>query len=155
MLMAAKMSNRGDNMSEVNLQADGLVERTAQVAVDQGEMEEEDSSTHNLPTGFPVQRPPTGHLNTNYCLEIQVTLTDELEDTPPPLHAWTSPVVEDMLQEVRAGLTEAVVIGPGRAILFYGRHSMGEGLKGRRGKGCHLPPHRCRMWVGEAGLPHC
>ena len=26
------------------------------------------------------------------------------------------------------GLTEAVVIGPGRAVLFYGRHSMGEGL---------------------------
>ena len=24
---------------------------------------------------------------------------------------------------------EAVVIGPGRAILFYGRRSMGEGLK--------------------------
>ena len=31
--------------------------------------------------------------------------------------------------KLRAGLTEAVVIGPGRAILFYGRHSMGEGLK--------------------------
>ena len=37
--------------------------------------------------------------------------------------------VEDMLWETRAGLTEAVVIGPGRAILFYGRCSMGEGLK--------------------------
>ena len=57
-----------------------------------------------------------------------MTLTDELGDTPPPSHTWTAPVVEDMLQEVRAGLTEAVVIGPGRAILFYGRHSMGEGL---------------------------
>ena len=65
----------------------------------------------------------------NYCLEIQVTLTDELGDTPPPSHAWTAPVVEDMLREVRAGLTEAVVIGPGRAILFYGSRSMGEGLK--------------------------
>ena len=51
------------------------------------------------------------------------------EDTPPPSHAWMAPAVEDMLQEVRAGLTEAVVIGPGRAILFYGRHSMGECLK--------------------------
>ena len=40
-----------------------------------------------------------------------------------------TPLVEDMLQEARAGLTEAVVTGPGRAILFYGRHSMGEGLK--------------------------
>ena len=77
----------------------------------------------------PVQRPPTSHLNTNYCLEIQVTLTEELGDVPSPSHARISPVVKDMLQEVRAGLTEAVVIGPGKAIFFYGRHSMGEGLK--------------------------
>ena len=32
MLMAAKMSDRGDNMSEANLQADGLVEKPAQGA---------------------------------------------------------------------------------------------------------------------------
>ena len=34
-----------------------------------------------------------------------------------------------MLQEARARLTEAVVIDPGRAIHFYGRCSLGEGLK--------------------------
>ena len=34
-----------------------------------------------------------------------------------------------MLQEVIDGLSEAVVIGPGKAILFYGRHLLGEGLK--------------------------
>ena len=33
----------------------------------------------------------------NYCLEIQVTLIDELRDTPPPSHTWMAPVVEDML----------------------------------------------------------
>ena len=38
-LMAAKTSNRGDNMSEANLQADGLVERPAQGAADRWEME--------------------------------------------------------------------------------------------------------------------
>ena len=84
-------------MSEANLQADGLVEKPAQGAADQWEMEEEDSSPHNLPTWSPVQRPLTGRLNMNYCLEIQVTLTDELGDTPPPSHIWTAPVVEDML----------------------------------------------------------
>ena len=36
--------------------------------------------------------------------------------------------MEDMLCDVRTGLTKAVVKGPGRAVLFYGRHSMGEGL---------------------------
>ena len=59
-------------------------------------------------------------------------LMDELGDVPPPPHNWTAPVVEDMLREASAGLTEAVVIGPGRAILFYGRRSMGsKGSKGR------------------------
>ena len=57
-------------MSEVNLQADGLVERPVQGAVDWQEMEEEDSSPHNSPMWSPVQRLPTGRLNTNYCLEI-------------------------------------------------------------------------------------
>ena len=118
MLMAAKTSDRGDNMSEANLQADGLMEKSAQEAVDWQEMEEEDSSPHNLPTWSPAQRPPVGHLNMNYCLEIRVTLTDELGDVPPPLHMWTAPVVEDMLWEMRAGLTEAMIIGPGRVILF-------------------------------------
>ena len=60
---------------------------------------------------------------------IQVTLTDELGDAPPPMHSWMTLVIEDMLQETRARLTEAVVVGPGKAILFYGRHSLGEGLK--------------------------
>ena len=70
MLMAAKMSDRGDNMSEANLQANGLVEKPAQGAVDRQETEEEDSSPHNLPAWSPVQRLPKGHLNMNYCLEI-------------------------------------------------------------------------------------
>ena len=34
--------------------------------------------------------------------------------------------MEDMVQEGRAGLMEAVVSGPGRAILFYGQQSLGE-----------------------------
>ena len=137
-------------MSEANLQADGLVERPAQGAVDWWEMEEEDSLPHNSATWSPVQRPPAGHLNMNYCLETQVTLTDELGDTPPPLHAWTAPVVEDMLQEVRAGLMKAVVIGPGRAILFYGRHYMGEGLKADEARDAAFLLTGAGMWVGKS-----
>ena len=57
-------------MSEANLQADGLVEKSAKEAVDWWEMEEEDSSPHNVPMWSPVQRPLMGHLNMNYCLEI-------------------------------------------------------------------------------------
>ena len=57
-------------MSEANLQADGLVEKPAQGAADRWEMEEEDSSPHNLLTWSPVQRLPLGHLNMKHCLEI-------------------------------------------------------------------------------------
>ena len=78
-----------------------------------------------------------------------MTLIDELGDTPPPLHAWMAPVVEDMLQEARAGLTEAVVIGPGRAILFCGRHSMGEGLKVDKTRDAAFLLTGAGMWVGK------
>ena len=57
-----------------------------------------------------------------------MTLTEETGATPPPPHAWTLPLVEDMLHHGRTGLTEAVVMGPGKAVLFYGRQSLGEGL---------------------------
>ena len=40
--MAANMSDRGDNMTEANLQADGLMEEPAQRAVNWQETEEED-----------------------------------------------------------------------------------------------------------------
>ena len=150
MSMAANMSNRGDNMTEANLQADGLVEEPVQRAVDLWEVEGEDSSPHNSPTWSLVQRPPTGCLNMNYCLSIQVTLTDELGDVPSPLHAWTTPVIEDMLRETRAGLVEAVVIGPGRAILFYGRHSMEEGLKADEARDARFLLTGAGTWVGKS-----
>ena len=148
------MSNRGDNLTEANLQAEGLREEPAQRAADRWEMEEEDSSPHNLLTWSPVQRPPTGHLNTNYCLLIQVILTGDLGDVPPPLHSWMTPVIEDMLQETRARLTEAVVVGPGRTILFYGRHSLGEGLMADEAEGCRILPDWCRNLGRKISLPH-
>ena len=148
--MAAKLSDLGDKMSEANLQADGQVEKAAQEAADQWEMEEEDSSPHNSLMWSPVQRLLLGCLNMKHCLEIQVTLTDELGDVPPPSHAWMAPVVEDMLREARAELTEAVVIGPGRAILFYGRHSMGEGLKADEAKDAAFLLTGAGMWVGKS-----
>ena len=143
------MSDRGDNLTEANLQAEGLREEPAQRAADRQEMEEEDSSPHNLPTWSPVQRPPTGRLNTNYCLSIQVILTDELGDVPPPSHSWMTPVIEDMLRETGAGLMEAVVVGPGRAILFYGRCSLGEGLKADEARDAAFLLTGAGAWVGK------
>ena len=148
--MTAKMSDRGDNMTEANLQTDGLREEPAQRAVGRQEMEEEDSSPHNLPIWSPVQKLPTGHLNMNYCLSIQVTLTDELGEVPLPSHSWTMPVIEDMLRETRAGLTEAVVVGPGKAILFDRRHSLGEGLKADKARDATFLLAWAGAWVGKS-----
>ena len=142
------MSDRGDNITEANLQADGLREEPAQGAAERQEMEEGDSSPHNSPWS-PVQRPPAGHFNTNYCLSIQVTLTNELGDAPPPTHSWTTPVIEDMLWETRAGLMEAVVVGPGKAILFYERHSLGEGLKADEARDATFLLTGAGTWVGK------
>ena len=114
-------------------------------------MEEDDSSPLHLPMWSPVHRLPLGCLNTKHCLEIQVTLTDELGDMAPSSHSWMAPVVEDMLQEARAGLTEAVVTGPGRAILFYGRHSMGEGLRVNKARDATFLLTGAGMWVGKSG----
>ena len=60
-----------------------------------------------------------------------------------------APVVDDMLREVRAGLTEAVVIGPGRVIIFYGRHSMGEGLKVDKFRDATFLLTGAGTWVGK------
>ena len=112
-------------MTEANLQVDSLEERPAQRVVDHCEMEEDDSSPHDSPMWSPILRLPTGRPSMNYCLSIKAILTDELGDVSPPLHAWTALVVEDMLRDIGAGLTEAIVIGPGKVILFYGRGSNG------------------------------
>ena len=97
MSIAAKSSNLVDKTSEANLQVDGQAEKPAPGAADLQEMEEEDSFPLCSLTWSPVQRLLLDCLNMKYCLEIQVTLTDELGDIPPPSNSWTALLVEDML----------------------------------------------------------
>ena len=68
---------------------------------------------------------------------------------PPPSHSWMAPLVEDMLQEARAGLTEAVVTGPGRVILFYRRCSMGKGLREDEARDATFLLKGPGTWVGK------
>ena len=136
-------------MTEANLQADSLEERNAQRAVDCHEMEEDDNSPHDSLMWSPIPRPPTGRPSINYCLLIKAILTDKLGDVLPPPHAWMAPVVEDMLRDIRARLTEAIVIGPGEAILFYGRRSMGEGLTADEARDATFLITGDRTWVGK------
>ena len=64
-------------------------------------------------------------------------------------HSWMAPLMEDMLHDVRTGLTEAVVTGPGRAVLFYGRCSMGEGLTTDEARHATFLHTGAGIWVGK------
>ena len=128
MSMAAKSSKLEDRMSEANLQMEGHVDMPSQSAKDPGEWGALGSSPSHSQSWSLARRPLSSHPNTRHCLEICVMLTEDLGAVPLPSHAWTVPLVDDMLHYARTGLTEAVVTGPGRAVLFYGRHSLGEGI---------------------------
>ena len=80
---------------------------------------------------------------------IHVTLTEELGAVSPPSHSWTAPLVEYMLYDVRTGLTKAVVIGPGRTIFFYGRHSLREGLIMDEARDATFLLTGAGTWVGK------
>ena len=74
---------------------------------------------------------------------------EELGAVPPPSHSWMAPLVEDMLHDVRIGLTKAVVTGPGKAVLFYGRHSLGEGLTTDEARDATFLLTGVGTWVGK------
>ena len=78
-----------------------------------------------------------------------MTLTETLGAIPPPSHSWMLPLVYDMLHEARTGLNEAVVTGPGMAVLFYGRHSMG-GLMVDKAKDAAFLLTGAGTWVGKS-----
>ena len=128
MSMAAKLSDLGNRMSGASLQIEGHRDMPFQSAKDPWESGVLGSSPSPLPSWSLARRPPSSCPNIRYCLKIHMTLTKELEVGSSPSHSWMAPIVEDMLHDVRTGLTKAVVTGPGGAVLFYGRCSLGEGL---------------------------
>ena len=82
MSMATKLSDLAEETSGASLQVDNQVEEPTQGAKDLWESEEDDSSPSCLPLWSPVRRLLSGHPNMKYCLEIQVTLTEELGPYP-------------------------------------------------------------------------
>ena len=107
MSVAAKSSDLEARMSGANLQMVGHTDMK-----DLRELGALGSSPTHLPSWSLARRPPLSCHNTRYYLEIHVTLTEELGAVPPPSHAWMAPLVEDMLQDARTSLGEAVVMGP-------------------------------------------
>ena len=88
MSMAAKLNDLVDKMSGANLQMDGHAEVPTQSAKDLWEPQEDDSSSSHSPSWSPAQRLPSGCPNTKYCLEICMTLTEELGAIPPLIPGW-------------------------------------------------------------------
>ena len=150
MSMAAKSSNLVDKKSGAILQMEGHANMPSQSVKDPRESEALGSSPSHLLSWSQARRPPSSYPNTKHCLEICVTLTEELGAVPPPSHSWMAPLVEDMLCDVRTGLTKAVVTGPGRAVLFYGRHSMGEGITTDEARDAAFLLTGAGMWVGKS-----
>ena len=91
MSMAAKLSDLVDEMSEGNLEMEGHTDVPPQSAIDLQEPEASDSSPSHLLSWSLARRPLSSHPNMKHCLEIHVTLTEELGTVPPPSHSWTAP----------------------------------------------------------------
>ena len=147
MSMAAKSSHLVNRTSGADLQMEGHADEPSQSAKDLWESEALGSSPSHSPSWSPARRPLSSCPSMKHCVEIHVTLTEELGALPPPSHSWTAPLVEDMLHDIRTGLTKAVVIGPGRAVLFYGRHSIGEGLTADKARDAAFLLTGAGMWV--------
>ena len=65
----------------------------------------------------------------HYCVHIRVTVGKGRGDQCPPSHALNGSLIVDILQEAcpRNQITDAVVLAPKQAVLFFGRHSYREG----------------------------
>ena len=61
-----------------------------------------------------------------------------------------APIMEDMIRDIRTGLTKAVVTGLGRAVLFYGRCSMGECLTMDEARDATSLLTGAGMWIGKS-----
>ena len=148
--MAAKLSDLVNETSGANLQMKGHTDMPPQSMKDLWELEALDSSPSHSPSWSLARRLPSSCPNTIHCLEICVTLTEELGAVPSPSHSWMAPLVEDMLHDARTGLTKAVVIGPGRAVLFYGRCLMVEGLTTDKARDAVFLLTGAGTWVGKS-----
>ena len=135
--MATKSSNSEDRILGANLQTKGHIPKPSRGQKVPEEIGASGSTPSHLPSWSLARKLLPGHPNTGDCLGIHVTLTEETGAAPPPPHAWMAPLVEDMLHYGRTGLTEAVVMGPGRAVLLW-EMVHGRGPEPRQGERHHI-----------------
>ena len=126
MSVATRLSDLDDQKPGTNIQKEGHTLTPPSSWNGPEDQEAFGSVPSQSPSQSPVREPDCHE--TWYCLEIQVISTRDERAAPSPSHACQVPIVEDMVQDGKAGLTEAVVTGPGWAILFHGQQSLGEVL---------------------------
>ena len=116
MSMATILSDLGDQKPGINIQTVG---HTLTPTSGKNGPEAFGSTPSCSPSQSLARKPTPDWTETQHGLEIQVTSTKDDRVTPPPPHTWQAPIVEDMVRDGKSGLTEAIVTGPGRAILFH------------------------------------
>ena len=124
--VATRLSDLDEQKPGTNIQKEGHTHTPPSSWNGPEDTEAFGSTPSQSPSQSQVRKP--NHHEAQYCLEIQVISAKDERTAPPPSHARQVPVVEDMVQDGKAGLTEAAVTGPDQAILFYGWWSLGEGL---------------------------
>ena len=60
-----------------------------------------------------------------------------------------APLVEAMLHDIRSSLSKAVVTGPGRAVHFYGRHSLQKSLTADKARDAAFLLTGAGTWIGK------
>ena len=123
--MGTRLSDLDDQNPGINIQMEGhtLTSPSGQNGPKDPEMF--GSAPSQSPSQSPLRKPDCHE--TQYCWEIQMISTEDERAAPPPSHTWHVPIVEDMVQDGKAGLTEVIAMGQSQAILFYRQQSL-EGL---------------------------
>ena len=147
--MATKSSDLDNQTSGADLQTMGHTPIPARGWKDPEETGVLGSAPSHLPSWSLARKLSPSCPNTRHCLGIHMTLTKEMGAAPPPPHAWTVPIVEDMVCHGRTGLTEAVVMGPSWAVLLIGRWLLGEGLTLGKVRDAMFTLTGAGTWVGK------
>ena len=95
--MATQWSDLDGQKSGATIQMEGHTLMPSNGQIGPKEMEASSSTPLHSPSQSPVRKQMPDHPETWYCLEIQVTSTEDGGTTPPPPHTWQAPVVEDMI----------------------------------------------------------
>ena len=147
--MAARSSKLDDQKLGINIQTEGHTLTPSSGQNGPEDPEAFGSTPSHSPSQSPARKLTPDWSETHYCLEIQVTCTKDGGATPPPPHMWQVAIMEDMIQNSKSGLTEAIVTSPGRAILFYRWQSLGEGLSLGEVQDATFTSSGAIGWVGK------